>query len=59
MDKKTNKRITSMEEFQKVYFPNSVGKICPHCGSEIDDGRSKSEPENPYKIEDDSDSLLK
>lgn len=27
--------INSMEQFQKKYFPNSVGKKCPYCGVDL------------------------
>jgi len=32
--------IKSMEEFQKRYFPNKVGKECPYCGHKL----SKDKP---------------
>ena len=34
--KDKEERIHSMEEFQKKYFPDFVGKECPYCGADID-----------------------
>lgn len=35
---KTNKaeqEINSMEQFQRKYYPKSVGKTCPYCGKDL------------------------
>lgn len=41
--KKSKKKVfRTIEEVQKELFPNSVGKICPHCGSDISNKESKS-----------------
>ena len=34
--------IKSMEEYQRKYFPNSVGVKCPYCGEKI------KPKDNPY-----------
>lgn len=50
----TEKKIVrSMEEFQKEFLPNSVGKECPHCSKplkekipglwEVKNGRKENE----------------
>lgn len=40
--KKSKKKVfKTVEEIQKEFFPNSVGKICPHCGSDITDKKKK------------------
>ena len=33
--KKNKDKVYYMEEYQEKYFPDTVGKVCPHCNSNI------------------------
>jgi hypothetical protein len=37
--RRTKRDISSMAEYQKLFFPSLVGKICPHCEANLDKRR--------------------